>query len=37
VAVFTGEEVKATGKLGPAQERFKSIIEKMGGIHRTLK
>lgn len=36
VAVFTGEEVKATGRLSHAQERFKSIIEKMGGIHRIL-
>ena len=34
VAVFTFEEVKATGKLSKAQTRFKDVIERMGGIFR---
>lgn len=37
VAIFTSEEVKATGKLTADQERFKAVIERMGGIHRILK
>jgi hypothetical protein len=37
VAVWTGEEIKATGRLSKAQERFKEIIERMGGIFRILK
>jgi hypothetical protein len=37
IAVFTMEEVKATGKLSAAQKRFRNIILRMGGIHRVLK
>ena len=37
VAVWTGEEVKATGRLSVAQERFRDIVERMGGIFRVLK
>ncbi len=37
VAVFTGEEVKATGKLSPAQERFRDVIVRMGGIFEIIK
>src|SRR4030042_2106676 len=37
LAIFTMEEVKATGKLSAAQERFKEIIERMGGLFRTVK
>jgi hypothetical protein len=37
VAVFTGEEVKATGRLSQDQARFRDVITRMGGIHRTLK
>lgn len=37
VAVFVGEEVKATGKLSKEQNRFRDIILKMGGIFRILK
>jgi len=36
VAVFTGEEVKATGKLSEEQNKFKEIITRMGGFFRTL-
>jgi hypothetical protein len=36
VAVFTAEEVKATGELSPGQERFRDVIIRMGGIHRVL-
>jgi hypothetical protein len=38
VAIFTGEEVKVTGKLSPDQIRFREIIERMGGrfiVHRS--
>lgn len=37
LAVFTGEEVKATGKLTADQEKFRDVILRMGGIHRTLR
>ena len=37
VAVFVGEEVKATGDLSPGQIKFKNLIEKMGGIFRVLR
>ena len=36
MAIFTMEEVKATGKLSKAQERFRDIILRMGGIFRVL-
>jgi hypothetical protein len=36
VAVFTAEEVKATGRLNPRQRRFRDIILRMGGIFRVL-
>lgn len=36
IAVFTGVEVKATGGLNPDQKRFKSLIERVGGIWRTV-
>jgi hypothetical protein len=37
VAVFLAEEVKATGSLSVAQERFRDVIERMGGIFRIIK
>ena len=37
VAVFVGEEVKATGSLSKAQKKFRDIIERMGGIYRVLR
>lgn len=37
VAVFLAEEVKATGRLSKAQRRFKEIVERMGGLWRTVK
>jgi hypothetical protein len=36
LAVFTAEEVKATGKLSPEQERFRDVIERMGGRWRVI-
>lgn len=36
IAVFTAEEVKATGKLSKIQRRFRDIIERMGGIFRVI-
>lgn len=38
VAIFTAEEVKATGKIIPGSEQdgFREIITRMGGIHRVL-
>lgn len=36
LAIFTGEEIKATGKLSEDQTRFKNIISRMGGIFRVL-
>lgn len=36
VAVFTGEEIKATGKLSKQQTAFKYLIERMGGIFRVI-
>lgn len=36
IAVFTGEEVKATGKLSKKQTAFKNLIERMGGVFRIL-
>jgi hypothetical protein len=37
IAVFVGEEVKATGGLKPAQARFRDVLTAMGGVHRTIK
>jgi len=37
VAVFTAEEVKATGRLGKLQRAWRDLIVRMGGIHRTIK
>lgn len=37
LAVFTAEEVKATGKLTAAQERFRELITRMGGIWRVIR
>ena len=34
VAVFTGVEVKVTGKLRPKQVAFRDIITRMGGVFR---
>lgn len=36
IAVFTAEEVKATGQLSKKQKKFKAIIERMGGIFRVI-
>jgi ribosomal protein L13 len=36
IAVFTAEEIKATGKLSKDQKRFKKIIKRMGGIVRVI-
>jgi len=36
IAIFTAEEIKATGKLSTAQKRFKKIIECMGGIYQII-
>lgn len=36
IAIFTGIEVKASGKLRQKQELFKNLIERMGGIFKTL-
>lgn len=37
IAVMVGEEVKATGKLSPAQRKFRNILVKMGGRFFTRK
>jgi hypothetical protein len=37
IAVFTAEEVKATGDLTEKQTGFKKIIDRMGGIFRTVR
>jgi hypothetical protein len=37
IAIFTGEEIKASGKLSKDQIKFKEIILRMGGIFRVLK
>ena len=37
IAVFTGVEVKVTGKLRKSQAAFRDIIERMGGIFRVEK
>lgn len=34
VAVFVGEEIKATGRLSREQKIFKELLERMGGIFR---
>lgn len=36
IAVFTGEELKATGKLSKEQKQFRDIIQRMGGIYRVI-
>jgi hypothetical protein len=36
VAVFTGIEVKASGKVTDIQESFGSLLKRMGGIHKVL-
>lgn len=36
IAVFTAEEVKATGRLGKLQRAYRDLIVRMGGIHRTI-
>ncbi len=37
IAVFTAEEVKATGRLSKRQRFFRDIILRMGGFFRVLK
>jgi hypothetical protein len=37
IAVFTAEEIKATGKLSKMQKKYKEIILRMGGIFRVIK
>ena len=37
VAIFKGVEIKATGKLSIIQEKFKNLIERMGGIFEIVK
>jgi hypothetical protein len=37
VAIFTAEEVKATGTLSLAQKQFGRMVEKLGGIFRVLR
>jgi len=38
IAVFVGEEIKAgADRMRPAQSKFKSLIEKMGGVFRILR
>lgn len=34
LAIFVGEEVKATGRLSREQKKFKELLERMGGIFR---
>jgi hypothetical protein len=36
-AIFTMEEIKATGKLSAKQNKFKEIVLRMGGFFRVLK
>ncbi len=36
IAVFTAEEIKATGGLSSDQKEFRNIIKRMGGIFRVL-
>jgi len=36
VAVFTAEEVKATGRLSRRQRAFRAVVERMGGIFRVV-
>lgn len=36
LAVFCGEEIKATGKLSAPQKAFKKLLLKMGGIFREI-
>jgi hypothetical protein len=37
IAVFTAEEVKVTGRLNKAQERFRDVLEAMGGSFKVVK
>lgn len=37
VAIFTGEEVKVTGRLSKKQRAFQRIIESMGGIFKVVR
>jgi hypothetical protein len=37
IAIFTAEEIKATGQLSKKQKIFRDIIQKMGGIFRIIK
>ena len=37
VAVFVGEEVKATGRLSKMQEKFRDVLVRMGGIFRVIR
>jgi hypothetical protein len=37
IAVFKAIEVKATGRLSKAQERFQAVLERMGGIFEVAK
>ena len=37
VAIFTAEEVKATGGLSKGQKRFGEMLTRMGGIFRVIK
>ena len=37
LAVFTCEEVKATGRLSRMQRRFRDVVMGMGGIWRVIK
>ena len=37
LAIFTAEEVKATGALSKKQGRFRDVITAMGGIVRTVR
>jgi hypothetical protein len=37
IAIFTAEEIKATGHLSKKQKIFRDIIQKMGGIFRVIK
>ena len=36
IAVFTAEEVKATGRLGKLQRAWRDLIVRMGGVHRII-
>lgn len=37
LAVFTGAEVKATGKQSHNQELFENILKQMGGVYEVIK